>query len=293
MKTWVKLYTEIIDDPEQGSLTWSQRGIWSALLALAGKIDERDGDGMETGRLDVPQRVAWYLRCDLTELNEALAEFKERGMVHMGEGGMIYLTNYGKRQAAIPVADRVARHRERQRKASYYNRDDTETHQTGNGDDTEIHQTGNEAVTNRYALRNAPVTTRYTEAEADTDTESDTEAAAAARDVTFGIVLQDYENNFGILGSRRQYEKFQAIWDDYPVPEMHAYAREQMRQFADRPNLGYYEQCLATIAARDYILLEEDDDDHAPVETTPVCVQGQAPPPGGTAPDRPPATGPP
>ena len=68
MKTWVKLYTEIIDDPDQGTLTLAQRGIWSLFLALAGKIDDRDDAWNETGRLDTVERVAWMLRVSVDEI---------------------------------------------------------------------------------------------------------------------------------------------------------------------------------------------------------------------------------
>ena len=120
MKSWVKLYTEILDDPDQGTLSWAQRGMWSALLALAGKLDHREGErDTETGRLDTVDRIAWHLRCDPCELEEAVAAFTERGMVEERDG-VLYLPNYAKRQARPvsarrnAVAQRVRAHRERQ-----------------------------------------------------------------------------------------------------------------------------------------------------------------------------------
>lgn len=118
MKTWVKLYTEIIDDPDQADLTWAQRGVWSALLALAGKLDDRDAQGRETGRLDTAPRVAWYLRCDLVELLEALAKFEQLGMVEKVDG-VVCLPNFRSRQERMPsedpaaVRERVTRHRQK------------------------------------------------------------------------------------------------------------------------------------------------------------------------------------
>jgi len=117
MKTWVKLYTEVNEDPKIGSLTWAQRGIWSALLALAGRLDYRDENDKETGLLDTPQNTAWHLRCPAEEFGDALKAFQERGMIDEREG-LLYITNYAKRQARPPsasreaVAKRVKRHRE-------------------------------------------------------------------------------------------------------------------------------------------------------------------------------------
>ncbi len=62
MKTWVKLYTEVNHDPEIGRLTWAQRGLLFSLFALAGEIDNRDGDDRETGTLDTVANTAWRLR---------------------------------------------------------------------------------------------------------------------------------------------------------------------------------------------------------------------------------------
>lgn len=112
MKAWVKLYTEIIEDPDQGTLTLAQRGIWSMLLALAGRIDDRDAEGQETGRLDTPARVAWMLRCSESELAGALPAFEERGMVHLVDG-VLHLTHYPQRQAPISSTERVRQFRQR------------------------------------------------------------------------------------------------------------------------------------------------------------------------------------
>jgi hypothetical protein len=118
MKPWVKLYTEINRDVDMGTLTWAQRGIWSALLALAGDIDARDAEEHETGQLDTEARVAWMIRCEPSEMREAVSTFMHRGMVEERDG-MLYLPNYGKRQAKPPSQERpAARDRQREHRAS-------------------------------------------------------------------------------------------------------------------------------------------------------------------------------
>ena len=119
MKTWVKLYTEVNHDPAIGTLTWAQRGIWTALLALAGEIDDRDEYQAETGALDTLPNIAWRLRCDVGELRDAITAFAERNMVDERDG-VFYITHYGKRQRRPPsakpeaVKERVQRHRAQQ-----------------------------------------------------------------------------------------------------------------------------------------------------------------------------------
>lgn len=151
MRTWVKLYTEIIEDPDQGTLSLAQRGLWSMFLALAGRIDDRDENDCETGRLDTVARVAWRLHCQSSEVEDAIAAFADRGMVEVRDG-VIYLPNYATRQQRAPsdrraaVADRVKRHR-------------------------------NEHVTPLHP----GVTSSESESESDTDTDADTEGDPSGR----------------------------------------------------------------------------------------------------------------
>jgi len=119
MKSWIKLYTETNHDPKIGTLTWAQRGLWTAMLALAGEIDARSEGGVETGELDTVANVGWRLRCSPDELADAIQAFTERGMIDEREG-VLFVTNYGKRQGRAPsarrkaVAERVKRHRAKQ-----------------------------------------------------------------------------------------------------------------------------------------------------------------------------------
>lgn len=162
MKIWVKLYTETLRDPKIGSLSWAHRGIWSALLALAGELDHRNESGEETGELDTIGNVAWYLRCTEDELQEAVREFTQRRMVHE-ENGVLFVTNYPQRQSRPPssrseqVADRVRRYRERRAKR--------------NEDVTTLRKDSNEAET-----------TLDTDTEIETEKETEKESPSAGAD---------------------------------------------------------------------------------------------------------------
>ena len=141
MKTWVKLYTEILDDPDVGTLSWAERGMLSAMFSLAGKIDDRDADDMETGRLDTLERVAWHLRCDLDELQAAVNAFIAREFLDVRDD-VLYLTHYPGRQAHSPsedrnaVAERVKRYRAH--KAEARNEDVTPLQSDDNGEVTHL-----------------------------------------------------------------------------------------------------------------------------------------------------------
>jgi len=133
MKSWVKLYTELNRDPKMAPLTWAQKGIWAALLALAGELDVRNGDGLETGQLYSVEDTAWSIRCDIKEFTETVevlsrsVEGKARGLLYE-QDGLLFVTNYGKRQARAredpaQVAARQRRHRAKKRNP-IFERDD-------------------------------------------------------------------------------------------------------------------------------------------------------------------------
>jgi len=207
MKTWVKLYTEINRDPKMGTLSWAHRGIWSALLALAGELDHRDEQGQETGEIDTSDNAAWHIRCDLDEFSKAVEVFVSRGMV-TEKDGVLYLTNYGERQRRAPsdaperVRERAQRHRARLQDAR-------------NEDATPLHDESNDDVTS--ASRGV---TR-SDTDTDTDTEIETEkiqtqiqivasAAADCRTPEADFVAESiraYEDTIGLLSGTTQSEE--------------------------------------------------------------------------------------
>lgn len=224
-KTWVKLYVEINRDPKMGSLTWEQKGLWSALLALAGEIDDRDDNDVETGLVDTIENVAWRIRCDGEMLEQALAVFFERGMIAY-QDGVLLLAHYGERQARKP-SDR--RRSIRQRVQRYRN---AHVSQDENGCNADVTRYGGD-VTPGNALRR----------DADTDTDADADADAAAAPV--GPLAQEDANaarfftaleRFGLnvnSASVEQYEMVLAEAGDYRIIEL---ALEEAARTNVRPN---------------------------------------------------------
>lgn len=111
MHQWVKLHTEVVNDPRLGRLGWAARGVWVMLLALAGKLEHRDADGSLTGRLDTLENVAWYLRTSVVEIRPALEALTRAGLLLINEDGILYLTDFAERQAPDSDAERMRRYR--------------------------------------------------------------------------------------------------------------------------------------------------------------------------------------
>lgn len=141
MRPWVKLYTEIIDDPKIGKLSLADRGVWMMLLALAGQLDDYDDNGKQTGRLSTLEDVAWHIRCPIEDLASSIEHFKAARMIHE-DGGVLVLTHFAERQDALSGAERARYHRRNRGKREYY---ETETL---------AKQVSNEPVTNRYVDKN-------------------------------------------------------------------------------------------------------------------------------------------
>lgn len=196
MKAWVKLYTEINRDPDMGTLTWEQRGIWSALMALCGEIDIRDENENETGATDTPEKIAWHLRTDMKTLQPALDAFQERGFIEITDG-VVFLIHYPPRQQRAPsskpseVEKRVARHRELKRQQDEKDATTADVKRDCNEDVTSLQRgvTPSDTEEKREEKRRAVVVT------------------PGARNEFVAQSIRAYESTIGVLGSERQSEE--------------------------------------------------------------------------------------
>jgi hypothetical protein len=129
-KYWIKLYMEILDDPKMGRLP---NHLWRRtveLFLLAG----REGDD---GALPPVEEMVWILRLSEDKLLEDLHDLAEVGVVHTcvsttgtstseADPKKWVVTNFSKRQAAIPVAERVRRLRDRNKYVTHRYRNSNE-----------------------------------------------------------------------------------------------------------------------------------------------------------------------
>jgi hypothetical protein len=129
-KYWLKLYHEMLDDPKIGQLRAPLRWRFIECLLVAGECDEG-------GYLpDVPQ-YAWRVRADAETVETDFVTLADAGLLSQDNGAWL-VTQFAERQAPVSGAERVARHRERQKKAEYYE------------GDTGPLRNGNDSVTKRY-----------------------------------------------------------------------------------------------------------------------------------------------
>jgi hypothetical protein len=137
-KYWLKLYHEMLDDPKIGQLRAALRWRFIECLLVAGECDEG-------GYLPDVQQYAWRVRADAETVETDFVTLADAGLLSQDNGQWL-VTQFAERQAPVSGAERVARHRERQKKAEYYE-GDTGPLRKGNGH----------------------VTKRYTDIDIDTD----------------------------------------------------------------------------------------------------------------------------
>jgi hypothetical protein len=131
---WIKLYQDILKDPKMGRLPDSAWRRCIELFLMAGEQDCRDGC------LPPVEDMAWELHISQEQLTADITILERAGIL-MCQSGQWLVKNFSKRQAAVPVAERVKRHRERAV---------TQPAPEGNEQETIVEQAGNESVTKGY-----------------------------------------------------------------------------------------------------------------------------------------------
>jgi hypothetical protein len=103
--SWAKIYIEVLDDHKMGLLPDS---LWRRVIELILLAKKLDKDGWLPGLME----MSWTLRMPAEKLEADLTELSKTGIVELKDGNW-FLTNFAKRQAFEPVAERVRNYRKR------------------------------------------------------------------------------------------------------------------------------------------------------------------------------------
>jgi len=163
--SWAKLWIEMIDDRKTASLPDSSWRRFVELILLA----------METNRggvLPAVPDMAWRLRVTTETMGDDMTRLALAGLVHLNDKDEWVVTNFTKRQAAVPVTERVASHRERKRR---------EKQEEPPVDETPEQRDSNDNVTAELSNGNEHVTIRSTDkTRLDQNRQEEKESGAAA-----------------------------------------------------------------------------------------------------------------
>lgn len=108
MKTWIKMYPEMLHDRKMRKLTEREQLVFMKLLLLAGQEDKN-------GVLPADEDIALELYMKVTDVKKSLKTLTDAGLL-TDRNGVTVVTNFEKRQETnLTGAEKVARYRERKR----------------------------------------------------------------------------------------------------------------------------------------------------------------------------------
>lgn len=111
---WIKLYTEILDDPKMGTMP---DRLWRRTIEcflIAGKLNGIN----KTGMLPDTRQLAWILRIPTDDLESDLQQIALTGILERVVNGW-QVVNFTKRQDAATPTERWRAHRDRKRHNEY------------------------------------------------------------------------------------------------------------------------------------------------------------------------------
>jgi len=109
---WIKLYTEILDDPKMAMLDDHLWRRFYEFCLVAGKNNK-------SGELPTVDQMAWLLRTDASGLQDDVTNLVEIGLLSW-EGDALIVTNFSKRQEKMSNAERQIKYRSALHKEEYY-----------------------------------------------------------------------------------------------------------------------------------------------------------------------------
>jgi len=158
MAKWLRLYSDLPDDPKIGTLTDSAFRVWVELLCNAKKCED---DRYRNGECNVTyENSNWVMRKNNAE--EDLKELESRGLIEELESGNLRIVSWDKRQFKSDDSnDRVRKHRKNKKKKNC------------DGDVTLQKKNCNGDVTAGVTVETKSVTGPLCKTETETETETD------------------------------------------------------------------------------------------------------------------------
>lgn len=140
MGYWIKVYTDILDDPKYYKLSEKAKLGMYELMLVAKKLE----NGKLTGELPSIDEIAFHTRKSIEFWREAMKELIEVGIIVEKQPGYL-IKNYVKRQQAIPPDERM---RQWRKKTNDQRMDDDESIQLTHCSDDDTERSVNETFRN-------------------------------------------------------------------------------------------------------------------------------------------------
>lgn len=225
MKPWIRLYSEIIDDPKVQLLEPEHFRMWINFMCLASD---------NGGKVELSKQVSWRLRVSQQQLSECVNVLIDGGLLDKDEAGGVWIHKWKERQ--FESDDRTKVTREWRKKQKTHACDADETRMKISNCENEIFN-GVSSVVSRNNI----------ETVSDTDTDTD-------KHMSIAEATDEYDS--GLATPEKHPSRFAEFWQLYPRKDGKAAAEKLFRSQAKSPAkaetiIGALRQHLPGLKARD------------------------------------------
>jgi hypothetical protein len=167
MKPWIRLYSEIIDDPKVQLLPPDQFRMWINFMCLASSAG---------GKVEISKQVAWRLRVSAEELSQSVSYLTDAGLLDREVDGGVCIHNWKERQ--FESDDRTKLTRDWRKKQTTEKSEEVKQRSiVSRNNESLFHETTSGCFTEQRDV----VSRNNIETVSDTDTDSDTDSDAVVQ----------------------------------------------------------------------------------------------------------------
>lgn len=212
MKPWIRLYSEIIDDPKVQLLRPDHFRMWINFMCLASD---------NGGRVELSKQVSWRLRVSDDWLNDCVSVLTAAGLLDEDESGGLWIHNWKERQ--FESDDQTSRSRQWRKKQK---NDKSEVETVACNNDATLHAISHATTMQRCMQQPTAVACNNFATASDTDT--DTEKHMSIAEATD-------EGDFGLSTPEKHPSRFAEFWGLYPRKDGKAAAEKLFRSQSTSP----------------------------------------------------------
>ena len=208
MKPWIRLYSEIIDDPKVQLLEPDHFRMWINFMCLASD---------NGGKVELSKQVSWRLRVSDDGLNHCISVLTAAGLLDEDDAGGVWIHNWSERQFESDDQTKKSRQWRKRQKT-----DALRIEESSRNHDAPLH------ATTEHGCMQPPsaVACNHFATASDTDTDTDKHMPiAGATD----------ELDFGHPAPGKHSSRFAEFWDLYPRKDGRAAAEKVFRSQATSP----------------------------------------------------------
>ena len=208
MKPWIRLYSEIIDDPKVQLLEPDHFRMWINFMCLASS---------NGGKVELSKQVSWRLRVSDDGLNHCISVLTAAGLLDEDDAGGVWIHNWSERQFESDDQTKKSRQWRKRQKT-----DGLRIEESSRNHDAPLH------ATTEHGCMQPPSAVACNHFATASDTDTDTDKHMSIAEATDGL-------DFAPPTPEKHPSRFAEFWDLYPRKDGKAAAERLFRSQATSP----------------------------------------------------------